>query len=57
MAPTEPEVISYKKMKKISPSKQFEGAKCIFINFMYENDYNHILAKLLSLFTFMPSTL
>jgi len=57
MAPTEPEIITFKKMKKIAPSRQFEGAKCIFVNYTYENDYNHILAKLLSLFPFMPSTL
>lgn len=57
MAPTEPEVITYKKLKKIAPHKQFDGAKCIFVNFTYENDYNHILSKLLSLFQFMPNTL
>ena len=57
MAPTEPEVITFKKMKKIAPSRQFDGAKCIFVNYTYENDYNHILAKLLSLFPFMPNTL
>jgi hypothetical protein len=57
MAPTEPEVITYKKMRKIAPSKQFDGAKCIFVNYTFENDYNHILAKLVSLFSFMPSTL
>jgi hypothetical protein len=44
-------------MRKLAPSKMVDGAKCIFVNFIYENDYNHILSKFLSLYQYMPSTL
>ena len=57
MAPTEPEVITARRMRKLAPSKMIDGAKCLFINFTFENDYNHILAKFISLFALMPSSL
>lgn len=56
-APNEPELYSSKKMKKLSPHKQFENAKVIFVHYQYENGYNHILKKLISLFAYMPPTI
>ena len=56
-APTEPEIMSLKKMRKLSFHKKFDDAKVIFVHYQYEYSYNHLLQKLLSLVPVMPAGL
>jgi len=49
--------MSFKKMKKLSFNKKFGEAKVIFVQYQYENSYNHLLQKLLSLVQVMPQGL
>lgn len=44
--PTDPEVVSLKKIRKLQFTKQFEKAKILFVNWHFEFSYNHILNKL-----------
>lgn len=55
--PQDAEIISIKRLKKLDFKKQFEDAQVLFINYQYENSYNHILTKLLSLAAIMPTML
>ena len=54
---TEPELLSAKKMKKTSVNKNFDHSRVIFVHYQFENGYNHMLKKLISLFTYIPSTI
>lgn len=47
--PTDPEVISIKKIRKLQFTRQFERARIIMVNWQYDYSYNHILNKLCSL--------
>jgi len=37
--------------------KKFENSQAILINYQFENNYNHILTKLLSLVVILPQSL
>ena len=46
-----------KKMKTLRFAKDFHDASVLFANYQYEDDYNHILTKLVSLVPVLPASL
>ena len=54
---TEPELLPANKIRKHPRLKawNFEDAKIIFVNFQFENSYNHIMTKLISLVAEIPT--
>lgn len=57
LAPTEPELLTGPKLRKCTFNKKFEGAQVLFVNYQYEQNYHHILTKLVSLISILPPAL
>jgi len=59
-APTEIDMyVNSNKMKKACSEfgKLFSESKALFVNYQYENSYNHMLNKLVSLVSILPETI